>query len=139
MEKLVREKFSRGQSLDIYNLCTTSTTQIVWLTATPPSCLPRLPSSSSRSAATSRRRTKRGGGPSSDWVLHVRCRAEQDWRQGALHLPQPRVDLPHQETQPLYLSDEVASNNIGAEGCSYLSQADLRGLESLYLSTFVEM
>ena len=57
---------------------------------------------------------------------------------GALHLPQPWVDLPHQETQPPYLSDEVDGNNIGAAGCSYLSQADLRGLEEINLSTFVE-
>ena len=48
------------------------------------------------------------------------------------------MDLPHQETIHRYLSDEVENNNIGAEGCSYLSQTDLRGLESISLSTFVE-
>ena len=48
------------------------------------------------------------------------------------------MDLPHQETLPPYLSDEVDSNNIGEEGCSYLSQADLRGLEAISLGTFVE-
>ena len=48
------------------------------------------------------------------------------------------VDLPHQGTPSPYLSDEVAYNNIGAAGCSYLSQADLRGLEVIDLSTFVE-
>ena len=62
---------------------------------------------------------------------------EQDRRQGALNLPQPWVDLP-QGTPYRYLSDEVEGNNIGAVGCSYLSQADLRGLEALYLGTFVE-
>ena len=70
--------------------------------------------------------------------MHVRCREQQDRRQGALHLPQSRVDLPHQETIPRDLSDEVEDNNIGADGCSYLSQADLRGLEAISLSTFVE-
>ena len=64
---------------------------------------------------------------------------EQDSQQGALHLPQPRVDLPHQGTPPLYLSDEVDNNNIGAASCSYLSQTDLRGLEAISLSTSVEM
>ena len=34
--------------------------------------------------------------------------------------------------------DEVVGNNIGAVGCSYLSQADMRGLELISLSTFVE-
>ena len=36
-----------------------------------------------------------------------------------------------------FLSDKVDSNKIGAASCSYLSQADMRGLEALYLSTFV--
>ena len=36
------------------------------------------------------------------------------------------------------MSDKVGDNNIGAEGCSYLSQADLRGLEYISLGTFVE-
>ena len=48
------------------------------------------------------------------------------------------MDFPHQEALPPYLSDEVEGNNIGAEGCSYLSQADLRGLEAIGLGTFVE-
>ena len=102
------------------------------------SCPPTLPSSSSRSAATRRRRTQRGGGSTSVWVLHVRCRVQQDRRQGALHLPQPRMDLPHQGTPPPYLSDEVGDNKIGAVGCSYLSQANMRGVKALYLGTFVE-
>ena len=49
------------------------------------------------------------------------------------------MDLPHQGAQPLYLPSKIDSNNIGAVGCSYLSQADLRGLEAIDLSTFVEM
>ena len=48
------------------------------------------------------------------------------------------MDLSHQGPQPPYLSDEVGDNNIGVAGCSYLSQADLRGLEAIGLSTFAE-
>ena len=74
----------------------------------------------------------------STWVLHVKCRVELDRQQGALHLPLLRVDLLHQETLPWYLSDEVDHDNIGAAGCSYLSQADLMGLEVIYLCTIVK-
>ena len=48
------------------------------------------------------------------------------------------MDFPHQGTIPPYLSDEVVNNNIGAAGCSYLSQADLRDLEAIDLCTIVK-
>ena len=43
-----------------------------------------------------------------------------------------------QATQFLYLSIKLDNNNIGAVGCSYLSQTSMGGLEEIDLGTFVE-
>ena len=47
------------------------------------------------------------------------------------------MDL-NQATPALYLSNEAGSNNIGEAGCNYISQADMRGLESIDISTVVK-
>ena len=47
------------------------------------------------------------------------------------------MSLP-QATQFLYLPFKL-DNNIGAVGCSYLSQTSMGGLEEIDLATFVEM
>ena len=43
-----------------------------------------------------------------------------------------------QATQFLYLSIQLDNNNIGAVGCSYLSQASMDGLEEIDLGTIVK-
>ena len=47
------------------------------------------------------------------------------------------MDLP-QGTLPLHLSDKVDDNNIGATGCKYLSQTEMRNFQFISLGTFVE-
>ena len=137
MEKIVKEKFWSGQPLNSYYLCTTFPTQTNWPRATPTSCPPILPSYSSRSAATRKKKIQRGGSSISNCVLCARCREQQDWQHGDLYDLQSQLDCPS-APQSLYLSDKVEMNNIGATGCSYLSQTDMRGLKVIHLGTLAE-
>ena len=68
------------------------------------------------------------------WVLQVKFRVEPNLRQGDLYNLSAELDLP-QEILPWFLFGKVEDNNsIGAACCSYLSQANIDGLEIIRLT-----